>query len=151
MACDIHQVYQPAFQTLKACLSQNLYVYRSSLQSNIHAPLTVVWKQVNAVYPGVKIVMMQYPEAMLGAFQPGSGSVTQGIDVLFTSNYPVYEAYHQAAYNRAIAAGISNVYYFEPSARVGLFSRGCTGHPSLAGHQAISAELIPYLKGMMAW
>ncbi|KAK9832146.1 hypothetical protein WJX74_000668 [Apatococcus lobatus] len=122
-------------------------------------PVMEAWTQVyvgainamNAVYPGVKIVMMQYPEAMLSAFQPGSGSVTQGIDVLLPSNYPVYETYHQAAYNRAIAAGISNVYYFEPSARVGLFSRGCTGHPGLAGHQAISDELIPYLKGMMAW
>lgn len=107
--------------------------------------------QMNAVYPGVKIVMMQYPEAMLGAFQPGSGSDTQGLDVLSPSNFPIYETYHQAAYNRAIAAGISNVYYFEPSASVGMFARGCIGHPSTAGHQAISAELIPYLKGLMAW
>ncbi len=107
--------------------------------------------QLNAAYPDVKIVMTQWPEAMLTAFQPGSGSGNDDFDIIAVANFPTYQNFHQAAYAKAQAAGLSNVIYFEPSAEVGAFPRGCAGHPDVQGHQAIAAQLGPFLKGYMAW
>ena len=110
-----------------------------------------VCMQLNSVYPEVKIVMVQWPLEMLTAYEPGSASTTQGTSIIPPENYPVYQSFHQAAYSRAQAAGLDNVVYFEPPDTVGAFARGCAGHPSLQGHQALAEALTPFVAGIMGW
>lgn len=88
---------------------------------------------------------------MLTAYQPTSSSSSQNVGILPSPMYQVYQSYHTAAFANAKAANVSNLYYFRPSANVGNYPRGCVGHPSVQGDQAIAAELLPFVKQVMAW
>lgn len=88
---------------------------------------------------------------MLTAYQPSSSSSCQGVGILPSPMYQVYQNYHTAAFATAKAANISNLYYFRPTASVGNFPRGCVGHPSVQGDAAIAAEIGPFVKQVMGW
>ncbi|KAK9816240.1 hypothetical protein WJX74_002444 [Apatococcus lobatus] len=88
---------------------------------------------------------------MLTAYQPTSSSTSNSVSILASPMYQVYQGYHQAAFAKAKAAGLSNFFCFAPTASVGNYPRGCIGHPSVQGDQAIAAELEPFVKGVMGW
>ncbi|KAK9849525.1 hypothetical protein WJX84_003061 [Apatococcus fuscideae] len=102
-------------------------------------------------YPGVKIIMVQYPATLTNAYQPGLLYGNQVANLVPPDNWPVYDIYHQAAFTAAQAAGLTNVVYFELPDVVGEFPRGCAGHPSVQGDAAIAAQLAPFVSQVMGW
>ena len=107
--------------------------------------------QLNNLYPGVKVIMVEWPVTMLTAYDASSPSSSENFSILASPMFEVYQSYHQAAFKNAMASGISNLFYFAPSERVGSFPRGCIGHPSVQSDKAIADELLPFLKGVMGW
>ena len=105
--------------------------------------------QLTKLYPGVKIIMLQYPASALQAIAGHESELW--LDT--PAQYAQYNSYMLQTHAAAQAAGLNEVVYHKLDEGTGSEARqhGCVGHPSIAGHKAMAVELIHLLKQVMGW
>lgn len=100
-------------------------------------PIPTLLPQIRRAYPTAALVQLAWPnELLLG----GICSTEQAL---------VYHALMGAAFSRLQAAGLRDVYFMQLSGD-GIDARDwCQGHPNLASHAAIAAQVQRFLSGVL--
>lgn len=107
--------------------------------------------QLQTLNPGAQIVILQLPASFVTAYDPSSPDPNQQNNLLTAGQYQQYQSYLQAAFASIQAAGVSDVTYFKLPESVGLFPRGCIGHPNPQGNRAAADALTSYIRQLMGW
>lgn len=103
----------------------------------LRTPFAPCLPQIRRAYPSAALVQLAWPnELLLG----GLLSPEQAL---------VYHALMGAAYSRLQAAGLQDVHFLQLTGEGVDAGDWCQGHPNLASHAAIAAQVQRFLAGAL--